>query len=633
MQIRLCTLIAASLAASCCHSIAFGETPVPRNTPYEGTITLRVDATDVTRRIFRVHERIPVVPGALVLQYAKWLPGNHAPSGPIDQLAGPLITAGGKPLEWKRDPLDVYSFDLTVPKGVSALELDLQFASPQMTEQGRITMTSEILGVQWEKMLLYPAGHYMSRIRVEPSVTLPEGWQYACALDGAQRESQTLRFSPVQLDTLIDSPLFAGVYFKRVQLDASPQAPVYLNVVADTPDELDIPPVALAAHRKLVAEATELFGSRRFDHYDFLLAISDDFGSIGLEHHRSSEDGTGRGYFKEWDRTATRRDLLPHEFTHSWNGKFRRPADLWTPTLNVPMENSLLWVYEGQTQYWGIVLAARSGLWSSELARGALGWMAATFQEQRPGRSWRNLQDTTNQPIISPRRPQSWVSWQRTEDYYREGALIWLDVDTRMRSRSGGRRSLDDFARAFFGIGAGSYVPQTYTFADVARTLNDVVADDWDRYLRTRLDTHSDMTIDAALSETGWRLVYKDTPSTFVRISEGASQTTDRTFSIGIALDKDAKLTQVLWESPAFKAGLTIGTTVIAVNGRAYKKDLLDQAIRDAHDPAKPVELLVKSLDRYRTVKLDYTGGLRYPDLERVMDQPDRLTDILRPRT
>jgi len=630
---RLFPLIAAALALSGLHRVALGDAPKPQDTPYEGTITLDVDATDVSRRLFRVHEIIPVKPGALVLQYPKWLPGNHAPSGPIDQLAGPLITADGKSVEWMRDPLDVYSFDVTVPKGVTRLSLDLQFVSPDTEAQGRITMTTEILGVQWEKMLLYPAGYYIRRIQVEPSVKLPQGWQYACALDGAQRDGQTVHFNSVSLNTLVDSPLFAGVYFQRVPLDASAQAPVYLNVFADSADELDIPPAALAAHRKLVTEATALFASRHFDHYDFLLAISDNFGSIGLEHHRSSEDGTGRGYFKQWDRTATRRDLLPHEFTHSWNGKFRRPADLWTPTLNVPMQNSLLWVYEGQTQYWGIVLAARSGLWNSDLARGALGWMAATFQEQRPGRSWRDLQDTTHQPIISPRRPQSFVSWQRTEDYYREGALMWLEVDTLLRSRSGERRSLDDFAREFFGVREGSYVTLPYTFEDIVKALNGILPHDWASYLRTRLDTHQNTTIDAVLADSGWRLVYRDTPSIYLRQSQDASETVDRTFSIGLSLDKETKISQVIWDSPAFKAGLTLGTSLVAVNGRAYKTDLLDQAIRDARDPAKPVELLVRDLDRYRTVRLDYTGGQRYPDLERVAGTVDRLSAILKPRT
>ncbi len=249
----LALLIAASLVASCFQSVALGDAPAPQDTPYSGTITLRVDATDVARRIFRVHETIPVKPGELVLQYAKWLPGNHAPSGPIDQLAGPLITAGGKTLDWVRDTRDVFSFHVTVPKGVGMLELDLQFDSPEVRDQGRITMTPEILGVQWEKMLLYPAGHYLSRIHVDPSVTLPQGWQYACALDDARRDAQTIHFGTVPLDTLFDSPLFAGVYFKRVQLDDSPKAPVYLNVVADSADELDISPAALEAHRKLVA--------------------------------------------------------------------------------------------------------------------------------------------------------------------------------------------------------------------------------------------------------------------------------------------------------------------------------------------------------------------------------------------
>jgi predicted metalloprotease with PDZ domain len=625
-------LIAVLLAATGFH-VAESQVPEPRDIPYGGPITLRVDATDVARRIFRVHETIPVQPGPLVLQYAKWLPGNHAPRGPIDQLAALRITAGNQPVEWTRDAQDMFSFHVTVSNGVASLEVDLQFVSPQTREQGRITVTPEILGVQWEKMLLYPAGYYMSRIPVEPTVTLPDGWQFGCALDGARREGASVHFAVVPLDTLIDSPLVAGRYFKRIVLDESAKAPVYLNVFADAADELDISPTALTTHRKLVAEATQLFGSRHFDHYDFLLSISDNFGTIGLEHHRSSEDGVHLGYFKQWDRMATERELLPHEMTHSWNGKFRRPADLWTPTLNVPMGDSLLWVYEGQTQYWGYVLATRSGLWNEDLARGALAWVAATFRDLRPGRRWRNLQDTTNQPVISPRTPQSWMSWQRSEDYYREGALLWLEVDARLRARSNGRRSLDDFARAFFGGSDGSFVPQTYTFADLVKALNEVVPDDWASYLRTRLDTHDNATVDSALAETGWRLVFRDTPSRFFRQLDDIDETTDHTFSIGLIVNKEARLTQVVWDSPAYKAGLTIGTLIVAVNGRAYKKELLEQAIREARNPATPLELLVRDLDRFRTVKLDYTGGLRYPDLERVPEVPDRLAGILKPRT
>jgi predicted metalloprotease with PDZ domain len=606
--------------------------PAPRDVPYPGNLTLKVDATDIQRRIFRIHETIPVRPGHLVLQYAKWLPGNHAPSGPIDQLAGPYILAGGKQLDWYRDTVDVYSFHLNVPGGIHELQIDLQFASPEVREQGRIVMTSQILGLQWEKTLLYPAGYYLRDIKVEPSVTLPSGWQYGSALDGGQREGDTVHFAVAPLDTLFDSPLLAGSHFKRVDLDTGGKAPVRLDVAADSDDELNIPPEALAAHKKLVSEATTVFASRHFDHYDFLLSISEDYSGIGLEHHRSSEDGVTHGYFKDWAKSEPHRDLLAHEMTHSWNGKFRRPADLWTPTLNVPMQDSLLWVYEGQTQYWGYILAARSGLWSPELARGAIASVAATFKEERPGRSWRNLQDTTNQPIITPRRPLSWVSWQRAEDYYQEGALIWLDADTRLRELTGGKRSLDDFARGFFGVRDGSYEDFTYTFDDVVKALNAVAPADWAQFLRARLDNHSDAPLQG-IDRSGWRLVFRDTPSGFSKKADDDSESTDRRFSIGITLDKEARIGQVVWDSPAFKAGLVLGSTVIAVDGLAYKKDLLDAAILAAHDPGKPVELLVRDQERYRMVKLDYTGGPRYPDLERIAGAPDMLAEILKPRT
>jgi predicted metalloprotease with PDZ domain len=625
----LSTSIAATTVA---HAEAKNGTVTPRDVPYSGTLTLNVDATDLARRIFRVHETIPVKSGNLVLQFPEWVPGGHTPRNPIDQIAGLIIQGNGKRVEWTRDPYDMFSFHVRVPEGVKDLEVDLQFLSPT-TDQGRTTMTPQILGVQWLSMMVYPAGYYMRGIQVQPNLTLPSGWSFATALDGAKREGDAVHFAVTPLDTLFDSPLFAGQYSRTIELATVRNAPVRLDIFADSPEELSFTPEQLAAHRKLVLEADTLFNSRHFDHYDFLFSISDRFGGIGLEHHRSSEDGVKAGYFKDYARSEPERDLLAHEMTHSWNGKFRRPADLWTPTLNVPMADSLLWVYEGQTQYWGYVLAARAGLISPETTRSEFAYVAATLQDSRAGRSWRDLQDTNNQPIIGNRRSQSWASYQRAEDYYIEGALIWLDVDTCLREMSNGKVSLDDFARTFFSVNDGSYVTLTYRFEDIVKALNQLVPNDWTSFLRSRLDSYGPGAPLQGIERSGWRLVYRDTQPSYLKKVEDLTESVNRSWSLGIVLDKEGKMNQVVWGSPAYEAGLTTGTSLIAVNGVAYKKELLDQALMEARDHHQPIQLLVRNMNLFRTVSLSYTGGPRYPELERIDGTPDRLADILKSRT
>jgi predicted metalloprotease with PDZ domain len=352
---------------------------------------------------------------------------------------------------------------------------------------------------------------------------------------------------------------------------------------------------------------------------------------IGLEHHRSSENGVGAEYFLEWDKALDDRDLLPHELTHSWNGKFRRPADLWTADYNVPMRNSLLWVYEGQTQYWGQVLSARSGLWSRQDALDALAHTAATF-DARVGRAWRPLQDTTNDPIISQRRPQPWRTWQRSEDYYSEGLLIWLDADTLIRERTRGTRSLDDFARIFFGQNSGSWTPSTYAFEDVVAALNQIMPYDWTSFLRVRLDTAGGAAPLDGVTRGGWRLVYTDERTNYFRQYEANNELSDFMFSIGAVFDKSSNVTQVQWDAPAFNAGLTVGAQAIAVNGESFNADALRRAITAAKDNSAPVELLVKNGDQYRTLAIEYHDGLRYPRFERIPGTTDRLGAILSPR-
>ncbi len=606
-------------------------TPAPRDVPYPGVIRLAVDATDLDHAVFRAHETIPVAKaGPLTLLYPQWLPGNHSPTGPIDKLAGLTISAGGKPLAWKRDPVDVYAFHVAVPAGVTAVDVDLQFLSPVSTKEGRVVMTPDMLRVQWNTVALYPAGHFSRQVMVAPSLTVPAGFTAATALEAVSAVGATTTYKPVPFETLVDSPALAGRYFKRFDLDPGAKVPVILDVVADRPEQLVTTDDQLAAHRALVQQAYRLYGAHHYDHYDFLFALSDKLGGIGLEHHRSSEDGVGAKYFTDWDKEPASRDLLPHEYTHSWNGKFRRPSDLWTPSFNVPMRGSLLWVYEGQTQYWGYVLAARAGLLTKQQALDAIAGTAASY-DHRIGRAWKALEDTTNDPVIAMRRPLSWLSWQRSEGYYSEGQLVWLDADTLIRQLSGGKRSLDDFAKAFFGVEDGSFIPDTYDLATVVATLNTVQPYDWAGFLKTRLEGHGPGAPLDGVARGGYRLIYTDTQTDYAKSAEGRRKSTDLTYSLGLTIGKEGALTDVLWDGPAFKAGLTEGTQIVAVDGEAFAADDLKDAIRNAKGGTAPIELLVKNKDTYRTVRIDYHDGLRYPRFERVPGSPALLDDILAP--
>ena len=604
----------------------------PRDIPYPGVIQLAVDATDLDHRIFRIHETIPVAQaGPMVLLFPKWLPGNHSPSGPLNQLGGLVIRGGGQRIAWTRDPVNVFAFHIDVPAGVASIDLDFQDLTPTSGKEGRVQVTRDMLNIEWNATALYPAGYFSRQINVATTLKLPAGWGFGAALEPQATTGDTTVFKTVPFNVLVDSPLLAGRYFQRIDLDPNGPAPVHLDIAADRPELLKMTPEQLQAHKDLVTQAYRLYGSHHYNHYDFLLWLSDNMGGEGLEHHRSSEDGTAPGYFTEWKDTVAGRDLLAHEYTHSWNGKFRRPADLWAPNFNVPERDSLLWVYEGQTQYWGFNLAARAGLWTRQEALDALAATAASY-DHVVGRSWRALEDTTNDPIISNRRPISWRNWQRSEDYYSEGQLIWLDADTLIRERTGGRKSLDDFAKGFFGVRNGSWVTDTYTFEDVVKALNDVMPYDWTTFLRTRLDGHASGAPLDGLTRGGYRLVYDDTPSAYLTSSEKRRKSTDLSFSLGLGLDKEGKLAAVLWDSPAFKAGLITGEQIMAVDGREYDADKLKDAIKAAKGGTTPIELLIKEGDRFRTVRIDYHGGLQYPHLERIAGTPARLDAILASR-
>lgn len=628
------TPLAAAILASalgCIAIAAHADVAAPQNAPYSaGALKIEVDATDLAHRVFRVHEVIPAAAGPLTLLYPQWIPGNHSPSGPIDKFAGLTVKANGKTLPWTRDQFNVYAFNVDVPQGATEVEVDFQFLSAQDTRQGRVVMTPDMLNLQWNTVTVYPAGYYARQIQTEPSVKLPSGWQFGSALEVASQDGGTVHFKSINYDDLVDSPIYAGKYFKRVDLDPGASTSVHLNIVADDPKYLEIKPEQLKIHQQLVQQMYKLYGAHHYNHYDFLLSLSDKMSGNGLEHHRSSENGTPPGYFTEWEKSWVMRDLLSHEFNHSWDGKYRRGADLATPNFNVPMGDSLLWVYEGQTQFWGQIVAARSGLWSEKQFDDVIANVAATYDRGRPGlASWRNVQDTTNDPTIAQRRPLPYRNYQASEDYYSAGEMIWLDVDGKLRELTGNKKTIDDFAKAFFGVNPGAWDVDPYTFDDVVKTLNGITPYDWASYLRTRLDGHGPLT--GGLASHGWKLVYNDKPSDAVKAIEAFRHTADLMYSLGVSVGKEGALMDVLWDSPAFNAGISPGMSIVAVNGHSYDPDALRDAVTAAaKDNSQPIELLVKNFDEYKTIRIDYHGGLKYPHIERDTSKPDTLSQLIK---
>ena len=631
-RIALAVSIALAAGAVGAQEVRSDQVPPPQDTPYVGTVTLHVDASDTAQGIFRVHETLPVKPGALTLLYPQWIPGDHSPTGPIAMLAGLKLSGNGKPLMWKRDKYNVYAFHLDVPADVSSIDADFQYLSGRSDD---FEITDRMMDMEWSKVSLYPAGYFSRDITFAPSVTLAHGWQLGAALETASQSGDTITFKPVTFNNLVDSPIYAGQYFKRVDLNPGGDAPVHLDIVADAPKYLEITPDQLKVHRALVTQAVKLFGSHHYDHYDFLFSLSDQMGGNGTEHHQSSEDGLGADYFTAWSDNAPERDLLAHEYTHSWNGKFRRPVDLWTPNFNVPMGDSLLWVYEGQTQYWGFVLTARAGIWSPQQFFDALAMVAANYDRNREGFQWRTLEDTTNDPTAARRSGLPYRSWQMSEDYYSGGQMMWLEVDAKLRALTHDHKSLDDFAQAFFGVDNGSYVTKTYTFDDVVAALNTVAPYDWAAFLHAHVDTLNP-PLQNGLAATGWKLVYTDKESDYEKQYNSRPEPSRHLYnfawSIGLTMNDKSQVNDVRWDGPAFKAGVSTGATLVAVNGKDYSTDVLKEAITAAKDNQTPIQLLLKYQGGFRTVAVDYHGGLQYPHLVRLEGTPDYLSQIIAAR-
>ena len=597
-------------------------------------IRLHVDLTDAPRNIYHAQLQFPAHPGQVSLVFPKWIPGNHRPSGPIGALTGIRMEAAGHPLAWQRDPVEMYEFHIMVPAGVDKLDVALDaITSQDSAGAGGPAASANILDLNWNAVLLYPKGARSDDVTFAPSITLPAGWKFGTALEVARADGDNVEFSPVSLTTLVDSPLIAGVHFRKIELTEPGESPVHvMDLVADADSDLAMSPKDVAAYQRLVAETGALFGARHYRHYDFLLTLSGQVGGHGVEHHESNDSVASERTLLDPNLRMLNAGLVPHEFAHSWNGKYRRPAGLATPNYQEPMIGDLLWVYEGLTDYLGNLLAERSGLLTDEQYREQLAETAAML-DHRTGRNWRPLEDTARSVQTLRMMGSQWISWRRGLDYYPEGDLIWLEVDSIIRQQTRGQRSLNDFCRRFHGGESGPPKVVTYTFDDVVRTLNDVAPYDWARLLNERVNATSTHAPLGGIERGGWKLVYNDQPNIFTQAIEKLAKFADLSYSLGFTVQQDGKFADVIVGSPAYQAGLGPGMRLVAVNGRKWSPELLHVAVKSAQGTSQPIELLVENAQFFKTYAVEYHEGDKNPHLERVPDQPDILGDILKPMT
>lgn len=595
-------------------------------------ITLSLDASEAPRKILHAHLVVPATAGPLTLVYPKWLPGEHGPTGPITDLAGLRLTASGRAISWQRDLVDMYAFNCAVPQGANAVEVDLDFLLPGSTEgfTSSASTSAQLAVINWNQVLLYPQGNTSDSLTYNVSLRLPQGWKFGTALPVAGESREAINFKPVSLTTLVDSPLVAGAFFRRIDLSPGASPAHYIDMVSDSPAALSISPELIADYKQLVAETGALFGARHYTQYHFLYTLSDHVTSFGLEHHESSDNRVPERTLLDEAQHMVNADLLPHEFVHSWNGKYRRPAGLATPDYQQPMRTDLLWVYEGLTQYLGDVLTVRSGLLTDEQSHEFLASIAAGL-DYRAGRTWRPLADTAVAAQLLYAAPASWASWRRSVDFYNEGVLIWLEADVIIRQRTQGRSSLNDFCRRFHGGQSGPPAVSTYTLDDVVSALNEVAPYDWRAFFDARVYNITPRAPLAGIEGGGWRLVYTDVPNSYIQAQEQTEEHVNLNYSLGLTLDNEGSVIDVIPGQPADKAGIGPGMKLLAVDGRRWSPDLLRQMVRETKTASKGTELLLENGEFYKTYRLNYRGGERYPHLERVRERPDLLDEILKP--
>jgi len=595
-------------------------------------IKLSVDATRATQKILHAQLEIPASPGPLTLYYPKWMPADHSPDGPIENLAGLKFSSAGKTIPWRRDLVDMFAFHLEVPKGASSLTVDLDFllSVPGPTIDFSASASAKILILMWNQVLLYPSGSPADKIMFEPKLKLPEGWKFNTSLPLAGQSGNLIQFAPVALDLLVDSPVQSGEFLREIPLSPGQNPPHFLDVAADHPWALDIAPELIEGYKRLVAEAGAMYQSHHYRDYHFLLTLSDNVLRLGQEHHESSDDRVPEHTLVDPSARLLEAGLFPHEFTHSWNGQFRRPVGLATPDFQEPMKGELLWVYEGLTTYLESVLGARSGLLTPAQTREHIA-ATASMLDHRSGRTWRSLQDTADAAQVLYFSPSEWISYRRGTDFYPEAVLLWLEVDTTLRNLTHDTRSMNDFCKLFLGGPDGQPVVKPYTFDDLVSILNGLAPYDWRAFFRQRLDSMDPHAPLGGITGGGWRLLYNDEQNEFVAAGEAVSGAGNFTSSLGLTVQKDGSIQDVAPGMPAFDAGLSPYMKIIAVGGQEFSVNELTRAVRNSKSSSGPIVLLVSNSGYLSTHEVTYHGGLRGPHLERVEGTPDYLSEILKP--
>lgn len=597
-------------------------------------MTITADLTDAPRKLLHAEIEIPVKSGAFTFTAAKWIPGTHTIAGPIGEFSGIFVTGNGQPIPWRRDDVDMYAFHVNIPDGVTRLHIHDDFL---VVNQG-MDVAPNLAELEWERLMLYPAGVPVDQIMVVPSVIVPSGWHLGTALTLTKSSGNTTTFAQTTIGHLEDSPILTGLYFKEIPVAHNLKPQHMLDVAADSPQILDqnVTPEFLAALNKLVPEAWAMYGSHHYDSYHFFLTLSDFAGRHGLEHQESSNNGDSHDAFSDPVQAEQNGELMPHEFTHSWNGKYRRPAGLNTPDFATPMKGDLLWVYEGLTRLLGDVLAVRSGFETVDQFRAALAYSAGSLDE-KPGRVWRNVEDTAvSAPIQGG--GLAYKNWRRNYDFYGEGELLWLHTDMLIRKLTNGQKSLHDFLLIFLSKG-GNTGPVTlpYDFDELVSDLNQVVPYDWANFLRERitsLSPHADLD---GLTLSGWKLIYADEASSYEKGDMG--KTVDAYFSLGLLVRHDGTIGDVRFYSPAFDARLSPGEKIETINGRAFSSAALHQGLTERKsgstsvEAAQPINVTVRIGDAVREVSIPYHGGEKFPILERNANAPDLLSDLLAPLT
>jgi predicted metalloprotease with PDZ domain len=624
---RVCVALIFAVTAGVAQASAAGPAA-----PALGTIKLWVDATQAPQKILHAKETIPVHAGALTLYYPEWIPGEHAPDGPVANLAGLKFSAGGKEIPWRRDLVDMFAFHLDIPAGADSLDVQLDFllSAPATGFSAGASATASLDLLSWNQVLLYPKGYTVDAITFESSLRLPDGWKFATSLPVASQDGGEIHFSAVSLDMLVDSPVISGRFLRVIDLSPGQTPPHEIDIAADSAAAVAMPPELQLHLRNLVTEAGALFGSRHYRDYHFLLTLSDDVAHFGLEHHESDDSRLPERSLIDETLRLDGAGLLPHEYVHSWNGKYRRPADLATPDFQQPMKDDLLWVYEGLTEYLGNVLTARSGLYTQQEYREHLADIASTYEYQ-PGRTWRPLQDTADAASLLYFAGGDWENWRRGTDYYDEGELIWLEVDTKIRQLTQNSKSIDDFCKLFEGGPGGQPDLKTYTFDDVVNGLNAVAPNDWRGLLTERLTSLSPHAPLGGIVNGGWKLVYNEAPNEIREAGEEAYSHLNLRDSVGLSVNEDGAIGDVIHGGPSYNAGLGPGMRIVAVNGRQFSPAAIGEAIEAAKSSSEPINLLVANGVYMKSYAVDYHGGLRFPHLERVESQPDLLSDIAKP--